>query len=201
MSFWRPQPSPAVSRPETITVQVGSATPYSPGALPAPRVLAPGLPLEGRTRYAALAQEIGWTCQALVDEEVREWFVAAEIPVFDADAVRAYMNRTVMKLNGGREAWDWYWHPLRPGARDEPWVTNAGEVPERSPVKYGYSLPIPERVLARIAQVDRGLGEKVAIQITVIARRPKADPFVAAVVKGTGTRYVFDVWDEPGFTG
>lgn len=190
MSFWRPQPSPAVSRPETITVQVGSDTPYSPGALPAPRVLAPGLPLEGRTRYAALAQEIGWTCPALVDEEVREWFVAAEIPVFDADAVRAYMNRTVMKLNGGREAWDWYWHPLR-GVRD---VVGVRAAPH-------YSLPIPERVLARIAQVDRGLGEKVAIQITVIERRPKADPFVAALVKATGTRYVFDVWDEPGFTG
>ncbi len=172
-------------------------------ARPAPRrVVPPPAPPALPPDYVALATGLGLRLpqpNPRLAAAHAEATALAEMGVttFDLAAVDRYLTRLARK-EGSR----WAWAPLRPrdaiveGSRREynSRVPFHGEL-ETEP----YTHLVPGRVLA----VVRDIGERLPAAHFYVSdyRAADPDPFIMFITTAALYTWVFDVWDEPGFTG
>lgn len=155
--------------------------------------------------YQRIAKKLGFHPSAQLRAEVLAFMADHGIKTYNYDRVHRYMDREAEKHGTG-----WSWFPMR--AVDvldidilEPNHDSGDIMGAAEPYKH----VIPLRVLEKVELIEKKFDDAVRFYVTdYTAVDP--DPFIAVYVENPnldgdetpeGSLIIFDVWDEPGFTG
>ena len=198
--------------------QVVSSKPKTPLQRPVPAAVT-SVPLDDNElrAYMRTAQAVGFEPATLLHARFILWLAQSGIPVFDYAAVSQYLDTESQRLHG--RGGSWWWRPLRPvdimndlrWGRDPFYVGRMDDVGiYRSTDMYNpsnvmcrpYHLAIPLRVLSRVEQVVASFPtlKLFVTEMGLVERAVGGDPFICATERDM-PRIIFDVWDEPGFSG
>lgn len=135
-------------------------------------------------QYAALAKQVGLPDAAVLDAQLEAWIRNQGWELLDPTSVHEYMRDVCRRLTQDSPfAWQFKWTALS-----------------------DYKLPIPIRVLERIAMLNTAFGARApSFEVTEVFPLERivsrADPFIRVGLWMGHERFIFDVWDEPGFVG
>lgn len=177
---------------------------------PIPVPVTSDLPDENELKaYARTAEAIGFAPASLLEARLLTFFREQGMKRFEYAAVARYLTSQAKK---GDQVW--FWRPLREKDRPQGWQW--GESWDNgmylndwySPNKWvcrPYHRAVPLRVLARVEQIAEAFPSAFFFVTDMadkreldLSRRP--DPFICVTALDV-SRIIFDVWDEPGFSG
>lgn len=150
--------------------------------------------------YLRTAKEIGFEPAQLLEARLLAFFRRSSIPIYPYQRVVEYL---VTKAPRDSIV---VWRPLRNIDKPSGWGWQGingrhghghywDEWPCRS---YGHLVPL--RVLATVEQIEREIGRNRLHFFVSDYASSRPDPFILVTARDMD-RYVFDAWDEPGFTG
>lgn len=188
-----------------------------------------GQVIDSTNEYRALAAKLKLRTPVpqLVDGTFGPLLKALEIPIYNEEVVVKYMDRmaAVHARTATHRYHDnhfmgnhagWLWRPLRVEDRidlgDLCWGTSLKT--DRSETKIiqpssnyyhkdvssTYDHAVPFHALQKIDLIEENYKQPVGFVVSDYAPLPerKPDPFLMAVLP-TGSRFIIDFWDEPGF--
>lgn len=121
-----------------------------------------------------------------------------DIPVFDFEEVRCYMNKL---FKSERSAWGW--RPIRSVNVDFSGIERgyAGDNWANGKVRFGnsYEQAIPLAVLLTAEKIQRAMPSVGFFVSDAVRKSDVRDPFLAVSLPGLAEMIVVEVWDEPGF--
>lgn len=153
--------------------------------------------------YEALAKELNFLPAQLLEIQLRRFLAEQQIQVYSYKEVDIYLATIAEK-----EGKVWIWRPLR--GCDEPnyrWngrrPTGGGDL-ERGHGSYKdewnyrpYDKAVPIHILRKVKKIQDEFDSHVKFFVSDYAA-PNPDPFIMVTALGVD-RFIFGVWDEPGF--
>lgn len=177
---------------------------------PIPVPVTSDLPDENELKaYARTAEAIGFAPASLLEARLLTFFREQGMKRFEYAAVARYLTSQAKK---GDQVW--FWRPLREKDHPKDWqwgsVRTGGVYwndwyNARYDACRPYHRAIPLRVLARVEQIAQAF-PSVLFFVTDMADKEqlnlsvRPDPFICVTARDV-SRIIFDVWDEPGFSG
>jgi hypothetical protein len=146
------------------------------------------------------ADAIGFSPAQLLHDQVRDFLIEQQIPIYEWSAVYLYM-KGVADAAGA----NFFWRPLRQIDQDIYGRWNWGRG-----TAHGYYQPddnvcspydkiVPVHILEDVRTIQERFGNKVAFFVTDY-KADSPDPFIlVAAPDAVFKKMVFGAWDEPGF--
>ena len=164
---------------------------------PKPLSLAPSvIPDE----YVALATWLGFAPGKLLDQQIRNFLIEQQIPIYNYNAVCSYMTQIAVAAGA-----NFFWRPLR--KRDADIYGNWGWARGKDHGYYQrgdsvcspYDKLVPSHILGDVKVIQEKFGDQVAFFISDY-KADSPDPFILVTAPSeTVSLRVFGAWDEPGF--
>lgn len=178
-----------------------------------PRGSVPSVTPKDADGYTRIARELNFNPPSLKTATFLAFCNDQGIRIYDYAKVSDYMDQTVRKEARKRDIDEedimWGWFPFRERDRINFDMEDSNhEYIRLEAFEPAYKKLIPARVLANVRKIEKQFPQAKFFVTDYAVRDP--DPFIA-VYLGTIQRnedpiandhlIVFDVWDEPGFTG
>ena len=156
--------------------------------------------------YAQLAEEIGFSPGALLEEKFRHWLKRQDIKIYVYDKVAEFMTQKYGNrcTNPGEVGHDpqkpgWVWVPLR---KNDQGLTDGKYWKSVDRLEDGrtYQAKVPLTVLQLVMRIGKGFPDIKFYVSDLYKPISRPDPFLMATAVGMH-RFVLLHWDEPDFTG
>ncbi len=182
-----------IAKPEPVSIPEASTTLQQPQ-------LGDAL----RTRYMALADELGVQQPGLAADAARAYFKERGTRLYDGEKVKAYLNDQYgpAVLTDGEMFATWVWRPLR--VRDHViGGVNGYSAPSSNGVVWqraeAYKKPIPLPVLLTAKEVAQQFPDALMFVSDELYKNERViyDPFLLVVIGGE--KFIIERWDEPAY--